>query len=90
MQDPRVALLFLIPGVGETLRVRGRAAISVAPELLESFVMEGKPPRSVVVVAVEAVYFQCQKAIVRSDLWNPDKRVGPQDAAERRARFSPR
>jgi uncharacterized protein len=75
VQDPRVALLFLIPGVGETLRVRGRAAISVAPELLESFVMEGKPPRSVIAVAVEAVYFQCQKAIVRSDLWNPDKRL---------------
>src|SRR5215211_7284207 len=75
LADPRVALLFLIPGVGETLRVRGRAAISIAPELLESFVTEGKAPRSVIVIAVEAVYFQCQKAIVRSDLWNPDKRV---------------
>jgi PPOX class probable FMN-dependent enzyme len=75
LADPRVALLFLIPGVGETLRVRGRAAISIAPELLESFVTEGKAPRSVIVIAVEAIYFQCQKAIVRSDLWNPDKRV---------------
>jgi PPOX class probable FMN-dependent enzyme len=75
VRDPRVALLFLIPGVGETLRVRGRAAISVEPTLIESFVTEGKPPRSVVVVTAEAVYFQCQKAIVRSDLWNPEKRA---------------
>jgi uncharacterized protein len=75
VHDPRVALLFLIPGVGETLRVRGRASISIAPELIESFLAEGKAPRSVIVIAVEAVYFQCQKAIVRSDLWNPEKRV---------------
>lgn len=75
VQDPRVALLFLIPGAGETLRVRGCASISVAPDLLQSFVMDGKPPRSVIAIAVEALYFQCQKAIVRSDLWNPDKRI---------------
>ena len=75
VRDPRVALLFLIPGVGETLRVNGRAAISTEPELLASFAVDGKAPRSVIVVSVEAVYFQCQKAIVRSDLWNPDKRV---------------
>lgn len=73
--DPHVALLFLIPGMGETLRVRGRASISVVPDLLQSFVMDGKPPRSVLVIAVDAVYFQCQKAVVRSDLWNPDKRI---------------
>jgi uncharacterized protein len=75
VHDPRVALLFLIPGVGETLRVRGRATILVAPDLLDSFVTEGKAPRSVIAIAVEAVYFQCQKAIVRSDLWNPERRV---------------
>jgi len=75
IHDPRVALLFLIPGVGETLRVRGRASISIEPDLLESFVVEGKAPRSVLGIAVEAVYFQCPKAIVRSDLWNPDKRI---------------
>jgi PPOX class probable FMN-dependent enzyme len=75
LHDPRVALLFLIPGVGETLRVRGRAAISVEPGLLESFIVEDKAPRSVLRIAVEAVYFQCQKAVVRSGLWNPEKRV---------------
>ncbi len=75
VQDPRVALLFLIPGIGETIRVQGRAAISVAPDLLERFAMEGKPPRSVLMIAVERVYFQCQKALKRSRLWEPDARI---------------
>jgi len=75
LADPRVALLFLIPGNGNTLRVNGRAAISVDPALLERFAVQGKPPRSVLVVTVEAVYFQCARAILRSDLWNPEKHV---------------
>jgi PPOX class probable FMN-dependent enzyme len=75
IHDPRIALLFLIPGVGETLRVNGRASISVAPELLARFPAQGKLPRSVIVVQVESVYFQCPKALVRSDLWNPEKHV---------------
>jgi PPOX class probable FMN-dependent enzyme len=75
LEDPRVGLLFLIPGVGETLRVNGRAEIATSPSLLERFVMEGKAPRSVLIVHVETVYFQCSKAIVRSELWNPDRRV---------------
>jgi PPOX class probable FMN-dependent enzyme len=73
--DPRIALLFLIPGVGETLRVNGRAEISIDPALLERFPAQGKLPRSVIVVHVERVYFQCPKALVRSDLWNPAKHV---------------
>lgn len=73
--DPRVALLFLIPGVGETLRVNGRAEISVDPDLLARFPAQGKLPRSVIVVHVETTYFQCPKALVRSDLWNPEKRI---------------
>ena len=73
--DPRIALLFLIPGVGETLRVNGRAEISVDQALLERFPAQGKLPRSVIVVHVERVYFQCPKALVRSDLWNPAKHV---------------
>jgi PPOX class probable FMN-dependent enzyme len=75
VRDPQVALLFLIPGIGETLRVNGRAVISVDPALLDSFAVDGKAPRSVTVITVEAVYFQCSRAIVRSDLWNPDKHV---------------
>ena len=73
--DPRVALLFIIPGIGETLRVNGRAQISIEPELLQSFAVNGKPARSVIVVQVEAAYFHCSKAFVRSDCWNPDKHV---------------
>jgi len=73
--DPRIALLFLIPGVGETLRVNGRAEISVDAAMLERFPAQGKLPRSVIVVRVERVYFQCPKALVRSDLWNPAKHI---------------
>ena len=75
IHDPRVALLFLIPGVSETLRVMGRVTISTDPALCESFVMQGKAPRTVLVVAVEKVFFQCAKAIVRSKLWDPATKV---------------
>jgi uncharacterized protein len=77
VRDPRVALLFLIPGSGSTLRVNGRAHVSADPALLQSFKMDSKAPRTVVVMTVEEIYFQCARAIVRSDLWNPDKRVDP-------------
>jgi PPOX class probable FMN-dependent enzyme len=75
VRDPKVALLFMIPGRGETLRVNGRAAISADSALLESFSVDGKPPRTALVITAEAVFFQCSRAIVRSDLWNPDRRV---------------
>jgi uncharacterized protein len=75
IEDPRVALLFLIPGCGETIRVNGRAQICTDPELCKSFTMEGKVPRCVIVVAVERCYFQCPKAIVRSKLWDPASKV---------------
>jgi PPOX class probable FMN-dependent enzyme len=75
IQDPRISLLFLIPGCGETIRVNGRAQICTDPELCDSFKMEGKAPRCVIVVAVERVYFQCPKAIVRSKLWDPATRI---------------
>jgi PPOX class probable FMN-dependent enzyme len=73
--DPHVALLFLIPGCGETIRVNGRARICTDPELRASFVMEGKTPRCVIVVDVERVYYQCAKAIVRSKLWDAATQV---------------
>ena len=75
IQDPRVALLFLIPGSGETLRVNGRARISTDPALLDRFVVEHKPPRSVIVVQVETCYFQCARAILRSKLWDPTRHI---------------
>jgi PPOX class probable FMN-dependent enzyme len=77
VRDPRIALLFLIPGSGSTLRVNGSARVSADPDLLKSFKMEGKAPRTVIVMTVDEIYFQCARAIVRSDLWNPDKRVDP-------------
>jgi PPOX class probable FMN-dependent enzyme len=78
IHDPRVALLFLIPGCGNTLRVNGRARLSIAPDLVASFAVEDKPPRSVAVITVESVYFQCARAIARSELWNPQRHVDPQ------------
>jgi PPOX class probable FMN-dependent enzyme len=75
LHDPRVALLFLIPGVSETLRIMGRATIQADPDLCASFTMQGKAPRSVLVIAVERVFFQCAKAIVRSKLWDPSIQV---------------
>ena len=77
LRDPRVGLLFLVPGSGTTLRVNGRAHISIDAELCASFAVEGKPARSVIVIAVDAVYFQCARAIHRSDLWNQHKHVDP-------------
>ena len=77
VRDPRVALLFLLPGSGSTLRINGRAHLSVEPELLESFSVDGKAPRSVVVITVETIYFQCARAIIRSELWNPDRFIDP-------------
>jgi uncharacterized protein len=75
LEDPRIALFFLVPGIGETLRVNGRGAISVDPELLARFVVNGKPPRSVIIVSLETIFFQCSKAVVRADLWNSEKRL---------------
>jgi uncharacterized protein len=75
LQDPRVALLFLIPGCGETIRVNGRAAISIDPELAQGFIVNGKSPRAVLVVSVDRVFFQCSKAVVRSQLWEPSHQI---------------
>lgn len=77
VRDPRVALLFLIPGSGTTFRVNGKAVISADPALLDSFAVEGKPPRTAMVITVEEAYFQCARAIVRSGLWKADSQVGP-------------
>lgn len=77
VRDPRVALLFLIPGSGSTLRVNGRAALRTDDDLLEAFRMEGKPPRCVIVITLETVFFQCARAVIRADLWNPAKFVDP-------------
>ncbi|MBY0610896.1 MAG: pyridoxamine 5'-phosphate oxidase family protein [Beijerinckiaceae bacterium] len=77
VRDPRVALMFLVPGVGNAIRINGRARLSAEKELLTSFAVDGKPPRSVIVISVESVYFQCARALIRAELWNPDRHVDP-------------
>lgn len=75
VEDPRIGLLFLIPGVGETLRINGRARITTDPALCATFEMQRQLPRSVIIVDIEKVYFQCTKALVRSKLWDPASQV---------------
>ncbi|QQR37026.1 pyridoxamine 5'-phosphate oxidase family protein [Devosia oryziradicis] len=77
VRDPRVAFLFLLPGSGTTFRANGKAHLSIDPELLASFAVEGKAPRSVIVMKIDELYFQCARAIVRSELWNPERHVDP-------------
>jgi PPOX class probable FMN-dependent enzyme len=71
VRDPRVALMFMIPGCGEVIRVIGKAAISVDPALCGELALHGKLPKAVLIVTVERVYYQCPKALVRSRLWEP-------------------
>ncbi|MBV9552327.1 MAG: pyridoxamine 5'-phosphate oxidase family protein, partial [Alphaproteobacteria bacterium] len=75
LEHPRVGLIFFVPGIRETLRVNGRAQITVDPALLEATAVNGKMPRSGILVSADEVYFHCGKALIRSDLWNPEKHV---------------
>ncbi|PXA78937.1 flavin-nucleotide-binding protein [Caulobacter sp. D4A] len=77
VRDPRVALLFLIPGSGTTFRVNGRAVISIEPGLLDSLAVEGKAPRTALIVTIEECYFQCARAVIRSGLWKAEAQVDP-------------
>jgi len=75
LADPRIALLFLIPGVGDTFRVNGRAVITDDAELLAPSAVEGRPPKLGLLIAIEQAYTQCSKASIRSDVWNPEKHI---------------
>ena len=75
LADPRIALLFLIPGVGDTFRVNGTAVITDDRELLSTSEVKGKVPRLGIVVSVTEAYTQCAKALIRSDLWNPGNHI---------------
>jgi uncharacterized protein len=72
VENPKIGLIFLVPNVGETVRVSGTAEIIADPELCDTFIINGRSPRSVISVTVEKAYFQCQKAIARSKLWDPN------------------
>jgi PPOX class probable FMN-dependent enzyme len=73
VKNPKVGLLFLVPGVAETFRVNGDGYLSRDPELTARFEVQGKVPRTVLVVKVKEAYVHCSRALVRSDLWNPEK-----------------
>ena len=79
LHDPRIALLFLIPGVGDSFRVNGTATIVDDPELLAASEVDGKVPKLGILVAVEEAYTQCSKALIRSDLWNPERHIDRSD-----------
>jgi len=79
LEDDRIALIFLIPGVNETFRVNGRARIVDDEELLAASAVEGKTPKLGILVTVEEAYGQCPKALLRSELWNPEKHVSPDE-----------
>jgi hypothetical protein len=76
---PGVGLIFFVPGLNETLRVNGQARITTDPSLLEPLAVNGKVPRSGIVVSAEEIYFHCGKALIRSDLWNPEKQIRRSD-----------
>ncbi|SDO23539.1 MULTISPECIES: pyridoxamine 5'-phosphate oxidase family protein [Filomicrobium] len=78
IEDPRVALLFVVPGLNACVRVNGRAEISIDPDLLARFSIDGKLPRTVLIVAVDSVYFQCARALTRAKLWDA---AGHRDAS---------
>jgi hypothetical protein len=77
--DPRISLLFLIPGVGRTLRINGHADIVSDPEICASFAIREKAPRTVLVVTVDRIYTQCPKALVRSRLWDAGSQIAESD-----------
>jgi len=76
---PGIGLIFFVPGINETLRVNGKSAITNNPALLEPLSVNGKVPRSAILITAEEIYFHCGKALIRSDLWNPDKQVRRSD-----------
>jgi uncharacterized protein len=77
--DPRIGLLFLVPGIGTTLRVNGTAHISTDPDLLATSAIDGKRPATVIVVNVDSVYTQCPKALIRSHLWDASRHRAPSE-----------
>lgn len=73
--DPRIGLIFFIPGLDECVRIRGTAELSVEPELLAAHAIKDVPPASVLVIRIECVFYQCARAIKRAGLWDPERHV---------------
>ena len=79
VENPKIGLLFLIPGINETLRINGQAKLTTDPVLLESFSVAGKQPQTVIIISIEAVYFQCARALIRSGLWKSSYQLSKGD-----------
>jgi uncharacterized protein len=79
VRDPRVALMFLIPGSNNAMRVNGKAIVTVDADVTSRFEMDGRHPRSVVVITIGEVYPQCARALMRAELWNPARHHDPED-----------
>lgn len=77
VRDPRIALMALIPGIGNAMRINGRAHLTADPALMESFAIDGKAPRTVMIIDVQEIYFQCARALIRSGLWRADAQIDP-------------
>ena len=77
VRDPRLALMFLVPGSNTTMRINGRGVVTNEEAILSSFEMDGKHPRTVIVITIDEVYFQCARALIRSELWNPETFIDP-------------
>lgn len=77
VRDPRVALLFLVPGSNTCMRVNGRAIVTADADLCNSFAMDDKAPRTIIAIDVDAVYFQCARALIRSELWSESAKIDP-------------
>jgi PPOX class probable FMN-dependent enzyme len=75
VENPHIGLLFVVPGLSETLRVNGRVEITIDPDLLAPLAAQGRAPSAALDVSVQKVFFQCGKAMIRSELWNPDRRI---------------
>ena len=78
VRDPRVSLMLMIPGSNTVLRINGKAELRTDTDLLESLTMEGKPPRCVILVSIDTVYFQCARAMMRAQVWDPDTFIDPE------------
>lgn len=78
VRDPRIALMLLVPGSGNALRINGTAFITADAALCESFAVEGRAPRSVIVIRVGEIYFQCARALIRARLWDADAQAAAQ------------
>jgi PPOX class probable FMN-dependent enzyme len=73
LDNPRVGIIFIIPGTSETLRVNGRAELTANPEILERLAARGKPATLAIRVQIDEVFFHCAKAFIRSQLWKPEE-----------------